>query len=79
MERKDKFYLHIGSLGVHASRTRTPYVKVISAEGTVSSTCEYEDEVCIGLVVVILFILLIVSITIYDIYIYIIAFVFLPI
>lgn len=43
MERKDKFYLHIGSLGVHASRTRTPYVKVISAEGTVSSTCEYEE------------------------------------
>lgn len=43
MERKDKFYLHIGSLGVHASRTRTPYLKVISAEGTVSSTCEYEE------------------------------------
>eukprot|EP00435_Cladocopium_sp_Y103_P015983 s341_g3.t4 len=43
MERKDKFYLHIGSLGVEASRTRRPYVKVISAEGTVSSSCEYEE------------------------------------
>jgi len=79
MERKDKFYLHIGSLGVHASRTRTPYVKVISAEGTVSSTCEYEDGRGMHWVGCRNFIYSIDCINNNLWYIYIIAFVFLPI
>ena len=44
-DKKDKFYLHIASLGVPMG-LRPPLIKVLSAEGNISLTSEFEDSRC---------------------------------